>query len=194
MRSLDLLEAPTSYIIAALIILLIIALIFVLRRGPSPIHNRTSLSSQSQSDRGGNLMFGNKNKPQTPQPSVVNGKPETVIGTNTTIVGTIKTDGSIRIDGTVEGDIEILGNLIIGETGRVIATVKAQNVHVSGAVKGEITAVEQLEISPTGKVWGDIYTAALHIEPGGLFRGQSTMASTTDEPLLLEAPRTMRDE
>jgi cytoskeletal protein CcmA (bactofilin family) len=137
-------------------------------------------------------MFSNK-KPQAAAPATLNGKPETVIGTNTSIVGTLKSDGNIRIDGTVEGDIEVLGNLIIGETGRVIATLKAQNVHVSGAVKGEITAVEQLEISPTGKVWGDITTAALHIEPGGLFRGQSAMTTNIDEPLLLEAPRASRD-
>lgn len=138
-------------------------------------------------------MFSSK-KPQPAAPSALNGKPETVIGANTNIVGTIKSDGNIRIDGTVEGDIEILGNLIIGETGRVIATIKAQNVHVSGAVKGEITALEQLEISPSGKVWGDITTAALHIEPGGLFRGQSAMSTNIDEPLLLEAPRSVRAE
>lgn len=139
-------------------------------------------------------MFGNSKKPQVAAPPTLNGKPETVIGANTSFVGTLKSDGNIRIDGTVEGDVEILGNLIIGETGRVIATIKAQNVHVSGAVKGEITAVEQLEISPTGKVWGDITTAALHIEPGGLFRGQSAMSTNIDEPLLLEAPRSGRGE
>lgn len=140
-------------------------------------------------------MFGNNTKKvqATPQPAL-NGKPETIVGVNTTFVGSVKTDGNVRIDGTIEGDIEILGNLIIGETGRVIATIKAQNVHVSGAVKGEITAVEQLEISPTGKVWGDIITAALHIEPGGLFRGQSAMSTNIDEPLLLEAPRSSRGE
>jgi cytoskeletal protein CcmA (bactofilin family) len=139
-------------------------------------------------------MFNSNKKPQTTAPATLNGKPETVIGQNTSIVGTLKSDGNIRNDGSVEGDIEILGNLIIGETGRVIATLKAQNVHVSGAVKGEITAVEQLEISPTGKVWGDIITAALHIEPGGLFRGQSAMSTNIDEPLLLEAPRSVRSD
>ncbi|MCS6880439.1 MAG: polymer-forming cytoskeletal protein [Oscillochloridaceae bacterium] len=133
-------------------------------------------------------MFGS-NKRSQPAPPTMNGKPETIIGANTRFQGTLTSDGNIRIDGSVEGDIEVLGNLIIGETGRVIATIKAQNVHVSGAVKGEITAVEQLEISPTGKVWGDITTAALHIEPGGLFRGQSAMTTNIDEPLLLEAPR-----
>ena len=139
-------------------------------------------------------MFSSNKKPQAAAAATLNGKPETIIGANTSIVGTLKSDGNIRIDGSVEGDIEILGNLIIGETGRVIATLKAQNVHVSGAVKGEITAVEQLEISPTGKVWGDITTAALHIEPGGLFRGQSAMSTNIDEPLLLEAPRAARAE
>lgn len=138
-------------------------------------------------------MFGSNKKPQaSPQP--INSKPETIIGVNTRFIGTLTSDGNIRIDGSVEGDIEVLGNLIIGETGRVIATVKAQNVHVSGAVKGEITALEQLEISPTGKVWGDITTAALQIEPGGLFRGQSAMTSTVDEPLLLEAPRPTEEQ
>jgi len=139
-------------------------------------------------------MFGNAKKTQTGAPPVLNGKPETVIGPGTSFVGTLKSDGTIRIDGSVEGDVEILGNLIVGETGRVIATIKAQNVHISGAVKGEVTAVEQLEISPTGKVWGDITTVALHIEPGGLFRGQSAMSSNVDEPLLLEAPRPARAE
>jgi cytoskeletal protein CcmA (bactofilin family) len=134
-------------------------------------------------------MFGQKNRPAAPNGSAVNtGKPETVIGANTRFVGTLTSDGNIRIDGSVEGDIEVLGNLIIGESGRVIATVKAQNVHVSGAVKGEVTATDKLEISPTGKVWGDIATAALQIDPGGLFRGQSTMSSNLDEPLMLEAP------
>ncbi|WP_129674774.1 polymer-forming cytoskeletal protein [Candidatus Chloroploca sp. Khr17] len=133
-------------------------------------------------------MFGSSKKNQ-PTPSTMNSKPETIIGANTRFQGTLTSDGNVRIDGSVEGDVEILGNLIVGETGRVVAMIKAQNVHVSGAVKGEITVIEQLEISPTGKVWGDITAGALHIEPGGLFRGQSSMVSNIDEPLMLEAPR-----
>jgi cytoskeletal protein CcmA (bactofilin family) len=135
-------------------------------------------------------MFGSGKKPAAPSP-VVTSKPETVIGVNTRFVGTLSSDGNVRIDGSMEGDIEILGNLIIGETGRVIATIKAQNVHISGAVKGEIMAAENLEISPTGKLWGDIATGKLHIEPGGLFRGQSEMTTSSEEPLLLEAPQEM---
>lgn len=139
-------------------------------------------------------MFGNGGKKPVPSPATSNSKSETVIGATTKFVGTLTSDGNIRVDGRVEGDIEVLGNLIIGETGQVIATVKAKSVHVAGAIKGELTAEELLEIAPTGKVWGDITTASLHIEPGGLFRGQSAMTSTIDEPLLLEAPRNGRTE
>ncbi|WP_052343906.1 bactofilin family protein [Kallotenue papyrolyticum] len=121
-------------------------------------------------------------------PLAVSNRSETVVGANTSIVGTIKSDGNMRIDGSVEGEIEVLGDLIIGATGRVIATIKATNIHVSGAVKGELQASNQLQISQTGKVWGDITATALQIEPGGLFRGQSSMTDA-DEPLLLEAPK-----
>jgi cytoskeletal protein CcmA (bactofilin family) len=138
-------------------------------------------------------MFGQNKKAVATSPTVHSTKPETTIGANTRFVGTLTSDGNIRIDGSVEGDVEVLGNLIVGEAGRVIASIKAQSVHVSGAVKGEITATEKLEISPTGKVWGDITTPALQVDPGGLFRGQSTMTTNIDEPLLLEAPRGSSD-
>ncbi len=132
-------------------------------------------------------LMGNNKKPAA-APVTTNGRSETSIGANTSIVGSLKCEGPMRIDGSFEGDIEVLGDLIIGATGRVIATIKATNIHVSGAVKGELIAVEQLQISHTGKVWGDITATALQIEPGGLFRGQSAM-SAADEPLLLEAPK-----
>ena len=132
-------------------------------------------------------LMGNNKKPVAP-PAMATGRSETIIGANTSIVGSLKSEGNMRIDGSFEGDVEVLGDLIIGATGRVIATIKATNIHVSGAVKGELIATEQLQISQTGKVWGDITATALQIEPGGLFRGQSPM-SAADEPLLLEAPK-----
>lgn len=133
-------------------------------------------------------LMGNNNKKSAPVAQVGGGRSETAIGANTSITGTLKCDGNVRIDGSFEGEIEVLGDLIIGATGRVIASIKATNIHVAGAVKGELIASEQLQISQTGKVWGDITATALQIEPGGVFRGQSAMSSG-DEPLLLEAPK-----
>lgn len=128
--------------------------------------------------------------PQAAGP-VANNRLEATIGANTSINGVLKADGDIRIDGAFEGQIEVVGSVIVGATGRVVASIKATNIHISGAVKGELVATEQLEISHTGKVWGDISANALHIEPGGMFRGQSAMQGG-DEPLLLEAPAPAR--
>lgn len=113
---------------------------------------------------------------------------ETVIGPTARITGHIETDGGLRIDGFCEGAVEVGGNVIIGEQGRVLANIKAENVSVSGAVKGNIVASGRLEILSTGKVWGDISVPSFLIEEGGFFRGESMMAAGEGEPPLLKAP------
>jgi cytoskeletal protein CcmA (bactofilin family) len=133
------------------------------------------------------FLSGNRSNKTLASGSSAAGHLETAIGSNASIAGTLKSDGDVRIDGSFEGEIEVLGNVIVGASGRVIASIRAANIHVSGAVKGDLYAQEALEISETGKVWGDISAKALQIEPGGLFQGQSAM-DVAEGPLLLEAP------
>ncbi len=109
---------------------------------------------------------------------------ETVVGPTAHFKGALSSDGGIRIDGVFEGEIQIAGNLIIGESGKVIADISAQNVSVSGAVKGTIEAAGRLEILNTGRVWGDIKVASFLIDEGGFFRGQSIMPGEADMPML----------
>jgi cytoskeletal protein CcmA (bactofilin family) len=111
---------------------------------------------------------------------------ETVVGSTAHFKGAINSDGGIRIDGVFEGEIHIAGNLIVGESGKVIADISAQNVSVSGAVKGTIQASGRLEILSTGRVWGDIAVASFLIDEGGFFRGQSMMPGEADMPMLEE--------
>ena len=111
---------------------------------------------------------------------------ETVIGATAHVKGSISSDAGIRIDGIFEGEIQVAGNLIVGENGKVIANISAQNVSVSGAVKGTVQANGRLEILSTGRVWGDISVASFLIDEGGFFRGQSTMPGEPDMPMLEE--------
>ncbi len=111
---------------------------------------------------------------------------ETVVGGTAHFKGAITSDGGIRIDGIFEGEIHIAGNLIVGESGKVIADISAQNVSVSGAVKGSVQASGRLEILSTGRVWGDIAVASFLIDEGGFFRGQSIMPGEPDMPMLEE--------
>ena len=111
---------------------------------------------------------------------------ETVIGSTAHFKGSLTSDGGMRIDGIFEGEIHVAGNLIVGENGKVIADVSAENVSVSGAVKGTIQASGRLEILSTGRVWGDIAVASFLIDEGGFFRGQSVMPGEPDMPMLEE--------
>lgn len=141
-------------------------------------------------------IFSGKEKPQMPMSSTSTGpvpstKIETVIGPNANFKGTMQSDGGMRIDGIFEGSIELAGNLVIGESGKVIADMKAQNVSVSGAIKGTINATGRLEILSSGKVWADISVASFLIDEGGFFRGQSVMPGEPDFPML-EPPKSKK--
>jgi len=110
---------------------------------------------------------------------------ENVIGPTATFVGDLKCDGGVRIDGVFQGTLESMGNVIVGETAKVLANLVGRNVSISGAVKGNITASGRLEILSTGLVWGDIQVASFLIDEGGVFSGKSQMPAEF-EPLLLE--------
>ena len=136
-------------------------------------------------------VFDGKEKPKvSTSPSAAPStftKLETVIGPNANFKGVIQSDGGLRVDGIFQGDIQLAGNLVVGETGKVMADIKVQNVSVSGMVKGTINTTGRLEILSTGKVWADISVASLLIDEGGFYRGQSTMPGESDLPAL-EAP------
>ena len=117
------------------------------------------------------------------------GKIENVLGPTASFQGHLKSDGNVRIDGYFDGCIETAGNLIVGETAKVVAEITANNVQVWGAVKGKIWASGRLEILPSGRVWGEIKVTSLLIDEGGLFRGTSVMATDEPEPFLLESPQ-----
>jgi cytoskeletal protein CcmA (bactofilin family) len=116
--------------------------------------------------------------------SPVSDRIENVIGPTATFVGELKCDGGVRIDGVFEGNVETMGNVIVGETAKVLADIVGRNISISGAVKGNIRATGRLEILSTGLVWGDIDVASFLIDEGGVFSGRSEMP-VEFEPLLI---------
>ena len=82
--------------------------------------------------------------------------------------------GSLR-EGTFEGDMQIRGMIVVGETGRVTCmNMRANTIVVEGTVRGNITA-EKLEIRSTGRVWGDVSVISFSTEDGAFLRGQVRM-------------------
>ncbi len=98
-----------------------------------------------------------------------------LIGAGTVIQGDIKTNGDIRIDGTLTGSITVKGKLAIGVSGSVDGEVSCQNADISGTVKGKVTVAELLALKASSKLTGDIVTNKIAIEPGAMFSGSCSM-------------------
>lgn len=98
-----------------------------------------------------------------------------VLGPGILWSGNLGGKGGIRIEGTFEGEINIRGLVVVGETGKVTCqNVRANTVVIAGSLKGNVTA-EKLEIRSTGRVWGDVVTTAFSTEEGAFLRGQVRM-------------------
>jgi len=99
------------------------------------------------------------------------------IGTGTSIEGDIKSNGDVRIDGTLKGTIQSKGRLVVGSTGSIEGDIICQNALIEGSVKGKITVNELLSLKSTAKLNGDILTNKLAIEPGANFSGTCSMGA-----------------
>ena len=111
--------------------------------------------------------------PKAPETPSVN-----IIGAGTVIEGDIKSDGDVRIDGTLNGSLNIKGKLVLGTTGTVDGEAACQNADISGIITGKIKVSELLSLKATSKLTGDITTNKLSIEPGANFSGSCAMAGT----------------
>jgi cytoskeletal protein CcmA (bactofilin family) len=105
------------------------------------------------------------------------GEVETLIGEHTSFEGTLKTDGSVRLFGSIQGEIESKSTIIVEEKAHVTARLTAQQVTVAGQVDGQIYCEGRVEIRPTGRVTGEINAGALIVQEGAYFDGNSRMAS-----------------
>jgi cytoskeletal protein CcmA (bactofilin family) len=139
-------------------------------------------------------MFGREKPTKAPKGLPAAAAPvsglETTIGPNTYFRGDIQSDGGVRVQGILEGSVDITGNLVITDGAKVVAEIRANNVSISGAVKGNVHG-NRVEILETGRVWGDLTINSLLLNEGAYFRGQ-TMMHGDIEPPLIEAPKRKR--
>jgi cytoskeletal protein CcmA (bactofilin family) len=120
------------------------------------------------------------------------GVAETIVGTSVKLKGTLRSDGDITIDGSVNGEVKTKGVVNIGPNANIIATVRAKKVMVAGTVQGNVEATERLTITETGRVYGDVTANILSVAPGAVFSGKSIMLEKVKheaaEPVVEEEP------
>jgi cytoskeletal protein CcmA (bactofilin family) len=106
---------------------------------------------------------------------------ETVIGDGATIDGTVRSDRSIRVRGSVQGEIECRQRVVVDESARVQARITAEQVVVLGEVNGAINCTGRVEIASTARVTGEVTAGTLVIQEGAFFEGSLKMANNRDD-------------
>ncbi|THJ21146.1 MAG: polymer-forming cytoskeletal protein [Nitrospira sp. CG24E] len=118
------------------------------------------------------IMWGTKERGQQVEQ---NGEHFTLLGKGAEFRGIVSLDGTLRVDGRVEGEIHTTGTLIVGEHAVIEGIVSAGIVMNSGKINGTVTALEKIHILKPGVLVGDIRTPVIAIEEGSHFHGMCDM-------------------
>ena len=121
--------------------------------------------------------------PRPPEPrgeSAEGAEPTAVLGKGSRVSGKLAFDGTVRVDGHVEGEISAQGTLVVGEEAVVTAQITGAIVVIRGKVTGDINAKKRVEIRAPGKLFGNIVTPSLVIHDGVIFEGHCSMGSGSD--------------
>jgi cytoskeletal protein CcmA (bactofilin family) len=113
------------------------------------------------------------NSSSAPQSEVDERRATAWVGQGLVIEGRITSSQDLRIDGKVEGTIEVGDHLlIVGARAAVKADLVARSILISGAVIGNVIATDRLDLQATGSVEGDISTPRLVMVDGAVVKGK----------------------
>lgn len=95
-----------------------------------------------------------------------------IIANGTTFKGDITSTGDIRIDGSVQGNIQCSAKIVIGANGNVDGDINGQQADIMGHVKGTVRVKDLLQLKGNCHVEGNLHAAKLQVEPTAKFNGQ----------------------
>ncbi len=101
----------------------------------------------------------------------------TIISSGVVIEGKVSSNGNVRVDGTVKGDIVAQGNLTVGEHGTIQGQLTGDVVSIGGKVEGTVNAKDKLVLESKAVLKGDLITKILVVEAGAMFEGRSSMGN-----------------
>jgi cytoskeletal protein CcmA (bactofilin family) len=94
-----------------------------------------------------------------------------IIGPGMKVVGDCQTDGTIRVEGAVEGSVHAGKAVVIGKQGSVKGNIVTQDAVVSGRVQGTLVAESRLELQATCHIEGEVHTRRMQLEEGAVLNG-----------------------
>lgn len=98
-----------------------------------------------------------------------------IIAADLKVVGELTTDGVVKVDGLVEGNVNAKKQVLVSKDGAVHGDVHSSEVIVGGRVEGSVQATGRVEIQSSAIVVGDILTKRILVHEGGEVNGNLKM-------------------
>ena len=106
------------------------------------------------------------------------------------LIGDIETDGSLRIDGRLDGSVRRADTVVLGAGATMNGDIQAREVIVGGTLSGSVQASERIELQSTAIVTGDITSQVVLVQEGGVVNGRVQMQpSQSSDSLAVSSPR-----
>ena len=94
-----------------------------------------------------------------------------IIGPGMRVVGDCETDGTLRIEGKVEGTVRAGKAVVVGKEGSVEGDILTQDAIIGGRVNGKLVAESRLELQATCQIEGEIRARRIKLDEGGSING-----------------------
>lgn len=114
---------------------------------------------------------------------------QAIIGAGVRVRGTVRGAEPLRVEGRIDGRVELEGVLSVEASGIVKADVTAHEIVVSGVVVGELRARDRLTLRPTAQVRGGLHAPRLVLEAGARVDGPVRIGSAEAVAAMPERPR-----
>lgn len=108
------------------------------------------------------------------------------MGPDTIFNGSLRFEGTVRIDGKFEGEVITNDTLIVGETGNLSADITAGTVICKGRIQGTILAAQKVEMHASSLIAGNIKTPGLSMELGAVLDGNCDMSGKESKIIKLK--------
>ena len=95
-----------------------------------------------------------------------------IIGAGMRIVGNCVTEGTLRVEGVLEGTVQAGKAVVVGKDGIVVGDITTQDAIIGGKVNGTVIAESRLELQATCVVDGEIRARRIKLDEGGQVNGE----------------------
>lgn len=110
-----------------------------------------------------------------------NSSSQNIVAKGTKIVGDFSSEGDLRIDGTIEGNLKTPGKVVVGKSGVIKGTLNGSDAYFEGKFSGNLTLTGTLTLKSSAHIEGEVVLGKLEVEPGATFNVNCVMKGALKE-------------